>query len=318
MNILLTGGAGFIGSHVYDQFVAAGHYVVVLDDLSTGARKHVADAVFYCADINDRFALEQIFTAHQFDIVCHHAAKISVSESVKDPLTDAHTNCLGTLALFEIAAKHNCRRIIFASSGGTLYGEVDPTHPAREYKELKPISPYGMHKWLGEKYLEFYARTYGLSAVVLRYGNVYGPRQNPHGEAGVVSIFCQKTLYEEPITIYGRGDCTRDYVYVEDVARANVAAAELYLAAGDCAVFNIGTGVGITVNSIAYAVRREIAEQFPGTLLREINYAPDRVGDLKNSVLNPALAAANLQWRAEIPFVTGIKKTVTWFGAAEC
>ena len=313
MHILLTGGAGFIGSHVYDHFIAAGHTVVVLDDLTTGKTQNVPDATFYHTEINDRLVLEQIFDIHQFDAICHHAAKISVSESVKDPLTDARTNCLGALTLLEVAKKYACRRFIFASSGGTLYGEVEQTKPAREYKELKPTSPYGMHKWLGERYLEFYARTHGMEAVILRYGNVYGPRQNPHGEAGVIGIFCQKTLYEEPITIYGRGDCIRDYVYVEDVAQANVQALEMYMSPGDISVFNIGTGVGLTVNHVAYTVRREIAEQFPGTLLQEINYAADRPGDLKTSVLNPAMAAANLQWQATTPFTTGIKKTVRWF-----
>lgn len=315
MNILLTGGAGFIGSHVYDQFILAGHRVIVLDDLSTGSEKNLSGGWAYQTGIHDHAALENLFAIEEFDVVCHHAAQISVSESVKDPIKDAKVNCLGLLTVLNVAVKHNCRRIIFASSGGTLYGNVSVA--AREFSELHPVSPYGMHKWLGEKYLEFYSNTYGIEAIALRYGNVYGPRQNPHGEAGVVGIFCQKTLRGEPITIYGKGDCVRDYVYVEDVAKANVAALSMNIINGKLATFNIGTGIGTDVNTVANCIRREAVTQNPDLVLGKINYAPARAGDLKSSILNPTWAAEYLHWKAETDLAAGIAKTVAWFKGAD-
>lgn len=311
MNILLTGGAGFIGSHVYDHFKAAGHKVFVVDDLSTGNEANLGDGWAYQTSITDKDGLENLFANEGFDVVCHHAAQISVSASVKDPLGDAKVNSQGLLTVLEVAAKYKCRRFIFASSGGTLYGDVDVG--AREFNELKPVSPYGIHKWLGEKYVEFYSRQYGLEGVILRYGNVYGPRQNPWGEAGVVGIFCQKTWAGEPITIYGRGDCVRDYVYVDDVAKANVAALTTRLITGKLAVFNIGTGIGTDVNTIANLVRREAAAQDPNVVLGPIEYTGARAGDLKKSVLNPTWAGEFLPWEPETNLEAGIAKTVAWF-----
>lgn len=317
MNILLTGGAGFIGSHVYDQFILAGHKVFVVDDLSTGREENLANGWAYQTSICDYDGLENLFTNDEFDVVCHHAAQISVSESVADPREDARVNALGLLTVLEAMRKSGkmCKRFIFASSGGTLYGDIGIA--AREWSELNPCSPYGIHKWLGEKYLEFYAREYGLEVVSLRYGNVYGPRQNPYGEAGVIGIFCKKTLAGEDITIHGRGNCVRDYVYVEDVAAANVAALTVPVISGKLAAFNIGTGVGTDVITVANLVRREAVTQNPSLVLGKIHHGPDRPGDLKYSVLNPVLAQSELNWQATTPLEVGIAKTVAWFKSTD-
>lgn len=315
MKILLTGGAGFIGTGIYYRCINAGHEVVVIDNLSTGKRKNLPDdADINIIDIQDTRKVLQVFEQHRFDIVCHHAAQISVSESVRDPRNDAAVNCMGWLNVLDGAAKYGCRRVIFASSGGTLYGNV--TVPAREFGAIRPSSPYGITKWMGEQYLEFYAKQYGLEAVALRYGNVYGPRQNPHGEAGVVAIFCEKTLRGEPITIYGTGTQVRDYVYVDDVVHANVLAmSSKNILSGEMTAVNIGTGIGTFVNSIAAMVRREIQTQFPEIPPNAIDYVGERRGDLKSSMLNPVWAYDKLNWLPVTKLADGIRDTVDWFGA---
>jgi UDP-glucose 4-epimerase len=211
MKILVTGGAGFIGSHIVDRLVAAGHAVSVLDDLSSGARENLPAAVpLHVADIVDAAAVARVFDAEQPDAVCHQAAQMSVSRSVREPRFDAEVNCIGLINVLDAAARHRCGRFVFASSGGVLYGDV--TAPAPEDTPADPVSPYGITKWVGERYLRFYAAEHGLAAVALRYSNVYGPRQNPHGEAGVVAIFCRKLLAGEPARINGDGRYVRDYV----------------------------------------------------------------------------------------------------------
>lgn len=313
MKILLTGGAGFIGSHIYDRCRNAGHDVVVLDDLSTGNKQNLpSNADLRIADINDWEVVEDIFSQTQFDIVCHHAAQISVSESVKDPREDAQINCMGWLNVLDNAARHGVRRVVFASSGGTLYGDV--TAPVREFNSIRPVSPYGISKRTGEQYLEFYAKQYNMEAVALRYGNVYGPRQNPHGEAGVVAIFCRNTLQGKPITIYGTGRQVRDYVYVADVVDANIMAmGNKNISRGEVIIANIGTGVGTAVNSLAFMIRREIMDQFPDLLLDRIDYAPQRDGDLQSSMLNPVWAYDRLNWLPITKLKDGVAKTVAWF-----
>ncbi|MBM4058361.1 MAG: NAD-dependent epimerase/dehydratase family protein, partial [Planctomycetes bacterium] len=223
MKILVTGGAGFIGSHVVDALLAAGHQPSVLDDLSSGTRDNLPPRVtVHQGDIADTAAVERAFAAERPEAVCHQAAQMSVSRSVREPGFDARVNVIGLINVLDAALRRGCRRFVFASSGGVLYGDV--TTPAPEFTPANPVSPYGITKWVGERYLEFYAREHGLEVVALRYSNVYGPRQNPHGEAGVVAIFCRRYLAGEAAGINGDGRYVRDYVYGTDVARANVAA----------------------------------------------------------------------------------------------
>ena len=197
MKVLVTGGAGFIGSHIVDALLAGGHTVAVLDDLSSGSRDNLPPGVpLHVADIVDTAAVARVFAAERPDAVCHQAAQMSVSRSVREPLFDAQVNCLGLINVLDAAVAQGCRRVVFASSGGVLYGDV--TVPAPESTPANPVSPYGITKWVGERYLAFYAAEHGLTAVALRYSNVYGPRQNPHGEAGVVAIFCKKLLAGSP------------------------------------------------------------------------------------------------------------------------
>lgn len=313
MKILLTGGAGFIGSHIYDRCRNAGHDVVVLDNLSTGNRQNLPpDADLRFADITDGEVVDDIFSQTQFDIVCHHAAQISVSESVKDPQDDANINCIGWLNVLQYAAKYGVRRVVFASSGGTLYGDVNIA--AREFHTIRPGSPYGISKWAGEQYLGFYAKQFKMEAVVLRYGNVYGPRQSPDGEAGVIAIFCKRMLAGEPITIYGTGRQVRDYVYVGDVVDANVMAmSSKNVPAGEVVTVNIGTGVGTELNSLAFMIRHEIIKQCPTLELNRIDYAAARIGDLQSSILNPIWAYDRLNWLPITHLRDGIGKTVAWF-----
>jgi UDP-glucose 4-epimerase len=290
--------------------------VTVIDDLSTGCKTNLpADADIRICSITDKAQVEKVFAEQQFDIVSHHAAQISVKESGDNPQRDAEINCIGWLNVLDSAAKHGCRRIVFASSGGTLYGDVRV--PAREFAPLKPRSPYGITKLAGEQYLEVYARKYRMETAALRYGNVYGPRQNPHGEAGVVAIFCQKTLRGQPITVYGNGTHVRDYVYVDDVVNANVLAmTSQNILSGETAPINVGTGVGTYVSIIAHIVQREVVTQFPCTPPNEVHYAPERPDDLKSSMLNPVWAYDKINWRPTTKVPEGIQKTVAWFGAA--
>ena len=261
MKILVTGGAGFIGSHIVDSLLREGHAVAVIDDLSSGSRDNLPAGVpLHVVDIVDPAAVARAFAAEQPDAVCHQAAQMSVSRSVREPLFDAQVNCIGLINVLDSAVRTGCQRFVFASSGGVLYGDV--TTPAPETTPANPVSPYGITKWVGERYLAFYAAEHGLSAVALRYSNVYGPRQNPHGEAGVVAIFCKKLLAGEPATINGDGHYVRDYVYGPDVARANVlalAAAASRCGPGTLTSLNIGTGLGTDVVDLEALVRPAVA-----------------------------------------------------------
>jgi UDP-glucose 4-epimerase len=306
MKVLLTGGAGFIGSHVADAFLQAGHDVVILDNLSSGSRKNVPDeAGFYLLDLSSP-ELDQLFQYERPDIVDHHAAQVSVTVSARDPLLDARSNVVGMLNLLEACRRHPVKKFLFASTGGAIYGETDRL-PTPEDHPPRPLSPYGIHKWLGEQYLRFYNHQYGLQYTVLRYANVYGPRQNPDGEAGVVSIFISQILRGQTPTVFAYpedGDgMIRDYVFVGDAARANVLAADR---AGGEAI-NIGTGVPTTTG----ALYREIRRLLPGS--PEPRWDKARPGDLRASRLDIRKAGQLLGWRPSLELADGLARTVEHF-----
>ena len=310
--VLVTGGAGFIGSHVADRFLAAGNRVVVIDNLSSGKRDNVpAAAEFHQLDIGSAEAAHLVRDG-AFDVVAHLAAQIDVRRSVEDPIFDARVNILGTLNLAEaVRTSPNARRtrIVFASTGGALYGDfVTPPSPERSPKD--PDSPYGISKLSVEHYLAYYSRVHGLNTVVLRFGNVYGPRQDPHGEAGVVAIFCRRLLDGRPLTVYGDGTQTRDYIYVGDVADAFITAAGAALPAPqrlDTRAFNVGTGVETSVIELTELLKQ--AARRDG----RVEFAPKRPGELARSVLAPEKAAEQLGWRAATSLDRGLAETYAWF-----
>ncbi|GAA6733360.1 NAD-dependent epimerase/dehydratase family protein [Thermus oshimai] len=309
MRVLVTGGAGFIGSHIVEDLLKAGLEVAVLDNLSTGKRENLPQGVaFYEADLRDREALEGVFQAFRPTHLSHQAAQASVKVSVEDPLLDFAVNLVGGLNLLELARKYGVEKLVFASTGGAIYGEVPEGEAAEETWPPKPKSPYAASKASFEHYLSAYGQNYGLRWASLRYGNVYGPRQDPHGEAGVVAIFAERVLKGEPVTLYARktpGDegCVRDYIYVEDV----VAAHRLALLSLE-GVYNVGTGEGRTTLEVLQAVA-EAAGRTP-----EVRPAPPRPGDLERSVLSPAKLMAH-GWRPKVGFREGIRKTVESFRA---
>ena len=315
MRVLVTGGAGFIGSHIVERLLAGGHEPSVVDDLSSGRRENLPDQVpLFEVDICDEQSLSRVFDELQPEMVCHQAAQMSVSLSVRRPAYDAEVNVLGLLRVLEHSVRVGARRVVFASSGGVLYGDV--FEPADENHPSAPISPYGISKWVGEKYIEFFTREHGITGVALRYANVYGPRQNPHGEAGVVAIFCEKMLAGETSTINGDGKYVRDYVYVDDVAEANVLAMNAELP-GKFAAFNIGTGSGTDVNALASQVHQLCQACWnesghPGEIPAPI-HGTARAGDLRSSLVSAKKAETQLQWRPRLPLPDGLKNTVQWF-----
>lgn len=302
MRIAVTGGAGFIGSHVVEVYLRAGHEVVVIDDLSTGCREHVpAEATFVHMDVCDP-QLVEVLAGYHIEVVNHHAAQIAVSLSVEDPLRDARHNVLGSLNVYEAARRAGVRRVIFASSGGTVYGEQQ-TFPASEDHPLRPLSPYGVAKLAAEQYLLCYSRLYGLEVVVLRYTNVYGPRQNSHGEAGVVAIFTERLLCGEQPTIYGDGEQRRDFVYVGDIAEANLSAL-LPQARG---IYHCSSGVELSINALLELLRQAIGVR---TAPR---FAPQRPGEVQRSVCSYARIARELGWQPRTPLPEGLMRTVAAF-----
>jgi UDP-glucose 4-epimerase len=311
-NVLVPGGAGFIGSHVADRFLAAGKRVVVIDNLSSGKRENIPRGVeFLELDIGSAEAARLIRDG-SFDVIAHLAAQIDVRRSVEDPMFDARVNVLGTLNLVE-AVRSSSRaertRFVFASTGGALYGDF-VTPPSPECAPKDPDSPYGISKLSVEHYLAYYGRIHRLDTVVLRFGNVYGPRQDPQGEAGVVAIFCRRLLEGRPLTVYGDGTQTRDYIYVGDVASAFMTAAAATLPPPerlDVRAFNVGTGIETSVIDLANALRRAAGSDAP------IEFAPKRPGELARSVLAPEKAASALQWRAAMPLERGVAETYAWF-----
>jgi UDP-glucose 4-epimerase len=306
MKILVTGGAGFIGGHVADAYLAAGHDVVVIDDLSTGRSSNLnPKARFHQVDIRSDEVAE-ILAREKPQVLNHHAAQMDVRRSVADPVFDAQVNLVGLLNLLEHGRRNGLQRVIFASSGGTVYGDQDH-YPGLETDRTDPVSPYGVAKLATEKYLHFYRLTYGISYVALRYANVYGPRQNPHGEAGVVAIFTLKLLHGEKPVINGDGKQSRDYVFIEDVVRAN-------LLALDCeysGCLNIGTGIETDVNQLFHMLR-----DLTGSDAAE-HHAAAKPGEQARSVLDPKLAAEKLGWRPHSDLRDGLRITVESFRLAE-
>jgi UDP-glucose 4-epimerase len=304
MKVLLTGGAGFIGSHVVDGYLAEGLEVVVVDDLSRGARENVSPrARFYQADIRDQAALQAVFEAEKPDLINHHAAQIDVRRAVKEPIFDAECNIFGSIHLLELAVAYKVQRFIYASTGGAIYGEPKVL-PASEETPVLPITPYGISKHTVEHYLYLYSILYGLPYVVLRYGNVYGPRQSSKGEAGVVAIFCEQMLQGITPTIYGDGSKTRDYVEVSDVVRANVNALRL----GEGEIFNVSSGIRTADYGIFTAVREAL--DIPSF---EPRYAPKRPGEVDHIGLDVSKARARLAWQPQVELREGVKRTAEWF-----
>jgi UDP-glucose 4-epimerase len=304
MKILVTGGAGFIGSNVVDAYLAAGHEVAVVDNLSRGSRQNAPAGVrFYQVDLRNRAALEEAFKKEKPEVVNHQAAQIDVRVSVSDPILDAECNVLGSINMLQLAVQHKVRRLIYASTGGAVYGEPKAL-PATEETPVLPLAPYGVSKHVVEHYLYTYHLLYGLPYVVLRYGNVYGPRQSSKGEAGVVAIFCEQMLAKITPTLYGDGKKTRDYVEVSDVARASVRALE----AGDGEIFNIATGIETTDYGVFVAVRDAL-----GIPAFEPKYAPKRPGEVDHIVLSVDKARVKLGWQPQVAFRQGIQSTAQWF-----
>lgn len=302
MKILVTGGAGFIGSHVADALLAAGHQVHVLDDFSSGTAENVADgAEVHAFDIRSSEA-ERLIEAERYQVLVHHAAQMDVRRSVADPRFDADVNVSGFLNLMQAGIRSGLEKVIFASTGGAIYGEPDYV-PQDEQHDVRPLSPYGITKLTTEKYLFYYHAQYGVPYVALRYANVYGPRQNPHGEAGVVAIFSQRMLAGEQPVINGDGGQTRDYVYVGDVVRANLAA----LAYAGTGIFNIGTGVETTVLQLFRHIKTLSGRDVPE------KHVDGKPGEQRRSVLSYELAARELAWQPEMDLPEGLRHTVEWF-----
>jgi UDP-glucose 4-epimerase len=305
--VLVTGGAGFIGSHVCDAFAADGWSVTALDDLSSGRKENVSEGIdLVVSDIRSPEAAELVRDGG-FDLISHHAAQIDVRVSVNRPEHDASINIMGLLNLLESAVQGGVRRFVYVSSGGVVYGE--PEHlPVVETAPKMPLSPYGVSKLTGEHYLRFYRHIHGLEGVSLRYSNVFGPRQDPHGEAGVVAIFGRAVLEGRPITVFGDGEQTRDYVYVGDVARANLLAANLDVSEArtiDDVAFNVGTGVETSVNELADAIMNVTGRTVP------VERAAARPGELKRNSLEPA-KLMDRSWRPEGTLEDGLATTCSW------
>jgi UDP-glucose 4-epimerase len=311
--VLVTGGAGFIGSHVADAFLVHGYAVTVLDNLSSGRRENVpAGAEFVQADIRAPEA-RALLASGRFGVLNHHAAQMDVRVSVRDPGFDADVNLMGLLNLLEGAREGGVGRVVFASSGGVVYGESDAL-PHPETAPKLPVSPYGVSKLGSEYYLAQYAILYGLAVRSLRYANVYGPRQSPHGEAGVVAIFGSRLRNRQGITVYGDGTQTRDYVFVADVARANVlatAAAPVPPRALDDLAVNVGTGTETDVNQLAATMMRAAGVEVP------VEHAQARPGELQRSAVAVSRAAKLLGWRPEVPLAEGLRRTYAWIAGVD-
>ena len=306
MKILVTGGAGFIGSHIVDAYVNAGHTVTVLDNLSTGRRQNLNHgAQFIEGDIRDR-GLAELFARERFDLVNHQAAQMDVRRSVADPLFDADNNIIGFLNILQNCVEHAVPKVIFASSGGVVYGEQD-YFPADEGHPQRPVCPYGVAKLTGEKYLYYYAVNFGMKYTAFRYANVYGPRQNPHGEAGVIAIFLEKLFNREQPIINGDGGQTRDFVYVSDAAAANLAA----LTAADNEILNIGTGIETSINEIYHHLNELTGANMPP------RHGPAKAGEQRRSVIAVEKAAQLMNWRPRVQLREGLSAALDFFRSCE-
>lgn len=302
MKVLVTGGAGFIGSHVCDALLDRGHDVHVIDDLSGGYREQVPEgATLHELDIRDA-SVRDLWTEHRFELMYHLAAQMDVRRSVADPRYDADVNVGGLLNLMEAGRENGLKKVIFASTGGAIYGEPEFA-PQTEEHVLQPLSPYGITKLCSEKYLFFYEDTHGIEYVALRYGNVYGPRQNPHGEAGVVAIFCERMLDGKQPIINGDGRQTRDYVHVRDVVAANMAA----LSFNGSGIFNVGTSIETDVVMLFETLRDELAPEMP------TEHGPGKPGEQRRSVLSYERTKQSLNWEPSMDVRDGLVETARWF-----
>ncbi len=310
MRLLITGGAGFIGSHIAERSLALGWQVAIIDDLSSGRRENVPDgAEFFQVDIQDREAVGKAFAAFHPDAVSHQAAQASVAISVREPQKDASINILGSLNILQACVEEKVKHIVFASTGGAIYGEVPEGTRASVTTIPVPLSPYACSKFAVEKYLECFRKEHGLNYTVLRYANVYGPRQDPHGEAGVVAIFCNRMLLDESVRVFARttvGDpgCVRDYVYIDDVAKANLAALEGKI---PDRVLNVGTGHESTTLQLAEQIKKSLNSK------SEILYGDIRPGDVERSLLDADRLAELLGQPVTIE--VGLTQTAEWFKA---
>ena len=301
MRILVTGGAGFIASHVVDAYVERGHEVTVVDDLSSGLRENVnPKAKLIVADLREPQTVDAL-RGRAFDLVNHHAAQIDVRVSVADPAADAELNVVATLRLLQAMIEEGVKRVVFASSGGAAYGEPHSA-PQDEQHPLNPLSPYGCAKLAIDQYLGFFRHVHGVKAVSLRYGNVYGPRQRKDGEAGVIAIFAGALLDGQQARINGTGEQTRDYVFVEDVVRANMAASELDLDG----IFNVGTGVETSVNDLYAAITRALGIDTPA------EHGPAKAGEQMRSVLDGTRLRRAAKLPEPVAIEEGLRRTVEW------
>ncbi len=301
LNILVTGGAGFIASHIVDAFIENGHNLTIIDNLTTGREENInPKAKFYNVDIRDD--LTQIFEEGKFDVVNHHAAQIDVRRSVTDPIYDAGVNIIGTLNLLQNSVKFGVKKFMFASTGGAVYGEQD-YFPADENHKLQPLSPYGISKLAVEKYLYFYNEVYGLKYTILRYANIYGPRQNPLGEAGVVCIFLDKILANEQPIINGSGEQTRDYVYVKDVVKANL----LTLDEEESEIYNVGTGIETSVNELFKLINQNFDNS-----IKEV-HGPAKPGEQMRSVITSEKLFKKFGWKPSTNLEDGLKETIDYY-----
>jgi UDP-glucose 4-epimerase len=302
MKILVTGGAGFIGSHIVNAYINAGHDVIVIDDLSSGEIKLLnPKAKFYHLDINSP-EVKAILEKEKITVINHHAAQISVSASVSNPLFDANSNIIGTLQLLQNAVSLNIEKFIFASTGGAMYGE-QKTFPANEEQPCQPLSPYAISKLSAETYINYFGTQYGLNTTVLRYSNVYGPHQNPHGEAGVVAIFCERLLKDQQPIINGDGEQTRDFVYVRDIVQANTIALN-----SQCSgLFNVGTGKETSVNSLTRCLIKASA------VTTSIEHGPAKKGEQKRSSIDSGKLLKGFGWKPSVSVEKGLLETFNYF-----
>ncbi len=302
MNILVTGGAGFIGSHLVNGYIKAGHNVIVIDNLSSGDLRFLnPTAKFYELDILDP-KIPEILKQEKINAINHHAAQISVSESVANPLLDANSNIIGTLQLIKNAVSSNIEKFVFASTGGAMYGE-QIHFPANEEHPCQPLSPYGISKLCAENYLKFFNKQYGISTTVLRYSNVFGPHQNPHGEAGVVAIFCQKLVQNKKPVICGDGEQTRDFISVRDIVQANLIALDPTCTG----TFNVGTGTETSVNTLTESLCNISGKNI------SVAYDSPRSGEQRRSVIDYKKLNDRFGWKPEISLEQGLIETYDFF-----
>ena len=302
MKILVTGGAGFIGSHIVNAYIDAGHDVIVIDDLSSGQMELLnPKATLYKMSILSP-EVKAILEKEKITIINHHAAQISVSRSVADPTFDANSNIIGTLQLLQIAVSLNIEKFIFASTGGAMYGE-QKTFPASEEHPCQPLSPYALSKFCAEKYIHYFATQYGLNTTVLRYSNVYGPHQNPHGEAGVVAIFCERLLKGQQPIINGDGEQTRDFIYVQDIVQANTIALNPQCSG----MFNVGTGKETSVNFLTQCILKASTKPI------SIEHGPAKEGEQRRSAIDSRKISERFGWKPGVSLEEGLLETFNYF-----